>query len=126
MQPKMSNNTCDILLCHYLSTKIKPKCGKLWEKPSTLLLYPQELGRRKETASACISIQADLLEVCWFGAFRCVLIQCQAGKTPAMTLMSKNIQDSCRSSHEWTQHSKFTPKVKKMQFSEKLQRVAKS
>lgn len=63
MQPQMSNNTCDILLCHYLSTKIKPKCGKLWEKPSTLLLYPQELGRRKETASACISIQADLLEV---------------------------------------------------------------
>lgn len=39
MQPQMSNNTCDIILCHYLSTKIKPKCGKLWEKPSRLLSY---------------------------------------------------------------------------------------
>jgi len=38
------------------------------------------------SASAITSIKADVLAVHWSGAFRCVLTQCQGGKTSAMIL----------------------------------------
>lgn len=51
----MSNNTCDILLCHYLSTKIKPKCGKLWGKTKYSLTVSTGIGK-KERNSKCLHL----------------------------------------------------------------------
>lgn len=65
-------------------TKMKPKCRssaplQCLKDSKVLLIQSSRLPDHQQVWPH--TIKADVLEVCWYGAFRCVLAQCQEGKT---------------------------------------------